>query len=99
MHKLLHSVLSVTDQHKSQVEPKRYTLIKLVDFPDFLEWYNNLDVAPFLKVIEKQVAFYAEHRIDMFKDGISVPGLTMKFLFSCIHDNIYRFEFLFNEKD
>ena len=36
---------------------------------DFLVWYNNRDVIPFLQAIDKQFAFYQQHNIDMFKDG------------------------------
>ena len=40
--------------------------------------------------------FWKEQDIDMFKDGVSVPGLTMKYLFS----NVPNVHFsLFNEKD
>ena len=49
---------------------------------DFLMWYNNRDVEPFLEAINKQVAFYKQQNIDMFKDGVSVPGLTLLYLFN-----------------
>ena len=49
---------------------------------DFLVWYNNRDVIPFLQAIDKQFAFYQQHNIDMFKDGISVPGLSLLHLFT-----------------
>ena len=50
-------------------------------FRDFLVWYNNRDVVPFLEALKKQSAFYKERGIDMLKDGISVPGLCLKYLF------------------
>ena len=34
---------------------------------DFLVWYNNRDVIPFLQAIDKQFAFYQQHNIDMLK--------------------------------
>ena len=49
---------------------------------DFLVWYNNRDVTPFLDAIAKQAAFYKQQNIDMFKDGISVPGLSLLHLFN-----------------
>ena len=58
-------------------------------FKDFLVWYNNLDVVPFLEAVEKMSQFWQERNIDMFKDGISVPGLTLKYLFSFLEDQIY----------
>ena len=66
-------------------------------FRDFLIWYNNRDVVPFLEAIEKQFHFYKLRHIDMFKDGISVPGLTMTFLFDILPRDIYFT--LFNQKD
>ena len=56
---------------------------------DFLVWYNNRDVEPFLQAIHKQFAFYQQQNIDMFKDGISVPGLTLLYLFNDLPSNTF----------
>ena len=56
---------------------------------DFFVWYNNRDVVPFLEAIDKQFAFYQQQHIDMFKDGISVPGLTLLYLFNDLPPNTY----------
>ncbi|XP_063966739.1 uncharacterized protein LOC135156886 [Lytechinus pictus] len=53
---------------------------------DYLIWYNNLDVTPFIEAVEKMRDFYKNLEIDLFKDGISVPGLTMKYLMKCSPD-------------
>ena len=34
-----------------------------------------------LEALKKMYQFYKNHHIDMFKDGISVPGLTLKYMF------------------
>ena len=49
---------------------------------DFLEWYNNLDVIPFIDAIKVQKEFYNDFNLDMFKDGISIPSLAEKILFN-----------------
>ena len=49
---------------------------------EYLVWYNNRDVTPFLEAIDKQAAFYRDRDIDMFKDGISVPGLSLLYMFN-----------------
>lgn len=46
---------------------------------DFLIWYNNLDVVPFLQALEKMTQFWKPKGIDMFKEAISLPGLAFKF--------------------
>ena len=56
---------------------------------EYLIWYNNLDVTPFLQAIDKQFAFYQQHNIDMFKDGISVPGLSLLHLFNDLPNDTY----------
>ena len=56
---------------------------------DFLVWYNNRDVIPFLQSIDKQFAFYQQHNIDMFKDGISVPGLSLLYIFKYLPSKTY----------
>ena len=56
---------------------------------DFLVWYNNRDIVPFLDAIDKQFAFYKQQNIDMFKDGVSVPGLTLLYLFNELPSNTF----------
>ena len=56
---------------------------------EFLVWYSNRDVIPFLQAIDKQFAFYQQHNIDMFKDGISLPGLTLLYLFKDLPSKTY----------
>ena len=58
-------------------------------FEDFLVWYNNLDVVPFIEAVEKMSQFWRERKIDMFNDGISFPGLTLKYLFSNLSPQTY----------
>ena len=64
-------------------------------FKDFLEWYNNLDVIPFVEAIEKMKVFYKNKKLDLFKDGVSLPGLVLKYLINSTKDEFY----LFDEKD
>ena len=55
----------------------------------FLVWYNNRDVVQFLDAIDKQFAFYKQQNIDMFKYGVSVPGLTLLYLFNELPSNTF----------
>ena len=66
---------------------------------DFLVWYNNRDVTPFLDAISKQAAFYRDRHIDMFKDGISVPGLSLLYLFSNLPKDTFFTVFNNTNKD
>ena len=47
---------------------------EMYTFADFLAWYNNLDVRPFVEAVTKMLAYYKSKGIDLFKDAISVPG-------------------------
>ena len=64
---------------------------------DMLVYYNNADVVPFLEAIAKQRDFYEAKGLDIFKDGISVPGLSLKLLFSTLVGTPHFFQ-LFGEK-
>ena len=64
---------------------------------DFIVWYNNRDVVPFLQAIDRQFAFYQQRGIDIFKRGISVPGLTLFYLFNDLPEKTYFT--IFNEKN
>ena len=47
---------------------------------EFLEWYNNLDVTSFVEAVETQFAMFKEHLdIDIFKEGISLPGISLRY--------------------
>lgn len=74
---------------QSNISPEDYQFCLMVwmnegmtTLRDFLVWYNNLDVEPFLEAIAKQFTVYQSKGIDMFKDAISVPGLSVKWLFN-----------------
>ena len=49
-------------------------------FRDWLEYYNNLDVTPFLETLEKMKAYYTKLGVDIFKDAVSLPGVSMQYI-------------------
>ena len=49
-------------------------------FGNRLEYYNNLDVTPFLETLEKMKAFYTRLGIDIFKDAVSLPRVSMQYI-------------------
>ncbi|XP_071793479.1 uncharacterized protein [Asterias amurensis] len=63
--------------------------LNMSSFRDFLVWYNNMDVTPFLEAIEKMFVFYRERHMDMFKSAISVPGLSLRYLFLTLPKDTY----------
>ena len=52
---------------------------------DFLVWYNNSDVVPFVEAVEKMKVFWQERQIDMTQ-CISLPGLAFKFAMSFLKE-------------
>ena len=53
---------------------------------DFLVWYNNLDVVPFLGGLDKMSQFWRRYGIDMLKEAILLPGLALKCELSFLKD-------------
>ena len=49
-------------------------------FGDWLEYYNNLDVAPFLQALQKMKEFYTTLGVDIFKDAVSLPGVSQQYI-------------------
>jgi len=49
-------------------------------FADWLRDYNDRDVARGLDALEKMRNFYTEKGIDMLKDAVSLPGVSMYYL-------------------
>ena len=66
---------------------------------DFLVWYNNLDVQPFLVALERQSGFYQELGLDMLKHGIGLPGLCLRYLFSSMSPKVYISLFTEKQRD
>ena len=65
-------------------------------FREFLIWYNNLDVQPFCEALQKMCAFWKNEKIDMLRQGISNPGVTLTYLFTTLESGIFS---LFDEKN
>ena len=91
------------DLKKSNISDEEYIYCQSVwqdermsTMRDFLTWYNNRDVVPFLEALDKLTKFYRERYIDAFKDGMSVPGLTMKYLFQMANNEPFA---IFSKKD
>ena len=49
-------------------------------FKDWLKYYNNLDVAPGLEALQKMKNFYIGKGIDIMKDAVSIPGVSLHYL-------------------
>ena len=67
--------------------PKEYNGCKRVfqergmqTFGNWLEYYNILDPTPILETLEKMKAHYTELGIEIFKDAVSLPGVSMKYI-------------------
>ena len=50
------------------------------NFGDCLEYYNNLDVTPFLETLEKMKAYYTKLGIDIFTDAVSLPRVSRQYI-------------------
>lgn len=70
------------------ITPDQYETLKatwaeknMTTMKDFLIWYNNLDVVPFIEAAEKMVEYWRGLNIDPFKGkAISLPGLALVYL-------------------
>ena len=67
-------------------------------FKDFLIYYNERDVGPFVSAILKLQEFYKLKNIDLFKSAISIPGVARKMLFDSAFQNSVHFS-LFDSKN
>ena len=49
-------------------------------FGDWLRYYNDLDVGPFVEALVKMRDFYTARGVDIFKDAVSLPGVSLQYL-------------------
>lgn len=57
-------------------------MVKFRTLYDLLEFYNNCDVGPAVQATRKLAEFFKSLCLDIHKDGISISGLTIKYLWS-----------------
>ena len=57
---------------------------------DLLIWYNNLDVKPFVKAVQKQREQYRIFGLDMLMDGVSLPSLAEKVMYQPLYNKLNR---------
>ncbi|KAL5262388.1 hypothetical protein ACHWQZ_G007942 [Mnemiopsis leidyi] len=48
---------------------------------NYLEFYNNNDVVPFLEAVENMCTYYKTRGVDIFKEAVSVPGVSLRLAF------------------
>ena len=60
-------------------------------FRHYLEFYNLLDVGPFVQGLQKLMTFYTDRAIDIFKTTISIPGVARALLFQTARENHAHF--------
>ena len=91
-HSTLKGPISPTDYAECQKIWRNHNMTQLADY---LEYYNKKDVEPFLVGIDKLWNFYKELGVDMFKEGISVPGIAMRLEFKDLQNTFFA---LFKEE-
>ena len=66
----------------------------MTTFKDFLIWYNNLDVGPFVTAVERWQEQYFDEGLDVFKTAISLPGLARQKLYGYARQNNAQFSLI-----
>ena len=47
---------------------------------DWLQVYNAADVVPFIEAFRKMARQYYSDKIDLCKDAVSIPGISMTYM-------------------
>ena len=66
----------------------------MATFKDFLIWYNNLDVGPFVTAVERCQEQHFHEGLDVFKTAISLPGITRQKLYKYAFENNAQFSLI-----
>ena len=66
----------------------------MTSFADFVRYYNDADVLGFCEAVTKMITSERDNnKLDMFKDSVSLPGLTQKYLFMNLSPSDYFVSF------
>ena len=55
---------------------------------EFLIFYNNCDVAPFVEALSRMLIIYADKKIDLFKDCVTVPSAARHLIFNSVDNDV-----------
>ena len=58
-------------------------------FGDYVRYYNDLDVTGLVEGIVKMSEIFRKQKLDIFKDGVSLPRLTQKQIFKALKKGQY----------
>ena len=61
----------------------------MVKFEDYVRYHNNADVIGFVEAVEKIVANEKANGLDIFKESVSLPGLTQSLFLKLSDDDDY----------
>ncbi|KAJ8516141.1 hypothetical protein ON010_g18482 [Phytophthora cinnamomi] len=84
-HELRGTSISDDDYKRVQFVWEHYGMTTI---KDLLIWYNNLDVVAFIKAIKAQRELFKGFDLDMFTDGVSLPGLSEKVMHQTYFNNL-----------
>ena len=56
---------------------------------DLCHWYLEQDIMPFVVALQNMKDQYQSEKLDAFKDGISLPGLTLKYVFDGLRGDTF----------
>ena len=68
-------------------------------FGDYLAYYNNLDVGPFVDAVEEMLKFYFARGIDVLKVAVSIPGVARRMLFDTARKQNESFASVLNKDE
>lgn len=57
----------------------------------YLEWYNSIDVNVMMYGIENFRSIFTSKKLDIYKDGFTIPGIAEKMMFQKIFKNYDQF--------
>ena len=61
----------------------------MTTFGDYVRYYNNHDVIGMVEAIEKIIYNENQNKLCIFKDSVSLPGLTQRYLFQNLKNDYF----------
>lgn len=62
---------------------------KMKNFGEYLMLYNNSDVTGLVEAVEKMIQIEIKNGLDLFKESISLPGITQRYLFKNLKNDYF----------
>ena len=80
---------NMSEEKHQKLKEEVWDAKEMQNYRDLCSWYLEQDVVPFVKAVGAIFEFWNERKLDPFKQALSLPGITLNYLFSLLEHKTF----------